>query len=438
VNKRGPQYSTQAERGVVGCLLVRSDLLDEVLDTGISPENFYSPKWGAAFGAIVSLATHGNAIDVLTVGEVLEAGDYSVPRDELLSLFIDGPVPSHAATYAARIVELARLRGILAAAFEITELAYEPASRSDVDTFCDWAEQTLLAATGRTATRAGPTPLAEVLDSTLSELRSRAAGEKRGALTGFVDLDRKLGGLRSGQLIVLGARPSVGKSALALDIALAVASTGAPVLFCSAEMGALELGQRVLAGGGVPSDRLLAGQLDGIDFDRLERKRAALVDVPVLIDDSPAMTLLAIRTRARRQLASGGLGLVIVDYLQLIGGERRERREVEVAETSRGLKALARELGVPVLAVAQLNRAVELRSDKRPLLADLRDSGQVEQDGDVVLLLHRPAVYDLDVDPGAAELIVAKHRNGPTGSIPLVWLSHRMSFANAVNSGADF
>ena len=228
----------------------------------------------------------------------------------------------------------------------------------------------------------------------------------------------------------------MGKSALALDIALTVAETGRPVLFVSAEMGRHEIGTRILARGGVSSERLLSGQLDKLDFERLERRRARMTGVPLHIDDSPGTTLLAIRSKARRLAARDGLGLVVVDYLQLVTGEgRRERRELEVAEVSRGLKALARELAVPVLALAQLNRAVELRTNKRPVLADLRESGQLEQDADVVLLLHRPEMYDLDADPGAAEVIVAKHRNGPTGSVHLAWLSHRMSFANAPGRG---
>jgi replicative DNA helicase len=203
----------------------------------------------------------------------------------------------------------------------------------------------------------------------------------------------------------------------------------------SVEMGRLELARRLLTGGGVDSERMASARLDEADFARLRRRRDQLADLPLVIDDAPGMTLAHIRTRARREAARQGLALVVVDYLQLVMGDRAERRELEVAEISRGLKALARELSVPVLAVAQLNRAVELRTEKRPLLADLRDSGQIEQDADVVVLLHRPSVYDLGADPLAAELIVAKHRNGPTGSIPLVWLSNRMAFADAI--GAD-
>ncbi len=439
MNRRLPPHSTDAERSILGTLLARPDVLSDVLALGLTAGDFYSPKWGTAFAAVLALANRGEAIDALTVGDELASGAYggAVPDTaDLIAQVADVPSLAHVETYARRVLAAARVRAVLAAAAEMIEAGYGSEARADVDGFCDWAEGMLHAATERPSTGPGPALLSDVLDVAISELRSRSAGERVGVPTGFVDFDRLTGGLRPGQLIVLGARPSMGKSALALDIGLNVARTAGPVLFTSAEMGAIELGARVLAGGGVASDRLLAGRLDDLDFARLEARRAELAGAPLLIDDSPGTTLLAIRARARRQATRGGLVLIVVDYLQLVAGERRgTRREVEVAEISRGLKALARELHVPVLAVAQLNRAVELRADKRPLLADLRESGQLEQDADLVLLLHRPAVYDLDADPGAAELIVAKHRNGPTGVVGLTWLAHRMSFANAAPLG---
>ena len=442
MNRRVPPHSTEAERSIIGTILARSDALSDVLALGLSPGDFYSPKWGAAFAAVLALANRGEAVDALTVGDELGSGAYgdAVPDTaDLIAQVADVPSLAHAETYGGRVLAAARVRAVLAAVAEITEAGYGPEARADVDRFCDWAEGMLHAATERPSTGSGPALLSDVLDAAIAELRSRSAGERVGVPTGFLDFDRLTGGLRPGQLIVLGARPSMGKSALALDIGLNVARGTGPALFVSAEMGGLELGTRVLAGGGVASDRLLAGRLDDVDFARLEARRAELSGVPLLIDDSPGTTLLAIRARARRQAARGGLALLVVDYLQLIGAERRgTRREVEVAEVSRGLKALARELHVPVVAVAQLNRAVELRADKRPMLADLRESGQLEQDGDLVLLLHRPAVYELDADPGAAELHIAKHRNGPTGVVRLTWLAHRMSFANAAPAGSDF
>jgi replicative DNA helicase len=412
--------------------------LVEALDLGLRPEHFSSPKWGAAYGAILDLANRGDAIDAVTVDTVLQATSGPRPdADALAEAWIGVPSVAHLPTYARQVVDCARLRAILAAAAEITDAAYGPEAQQDPDAFSDWSESLLFTATVRTGDLSSLPPLGEVLDETIIQFRDRASGIPLGLPTGFIDLDRQLGGMRAGQLIVLGARPSMGKSALALDIALTVAEAGRPVLFVSAEMGRHEIGTRLLARGGVASDRLLSGQLDALDFERMERRRVRLADVPLQIDDSPGTTLLAIRSKARRLAARDGLGLVVVDYLQLVTGEgRRERRELEVAEVSRGLKSLARELGVPVLALAQLNRAVELRTNKRPLLADLRESGQLEQDADVVLLLHRAAMYDLEADPGAAEVIVAKHRNGPTGSVHLTWLSHRMSFVSAAGAEA--
>ncbi|MHB1554596.1 MAG: replicative DNA helicase [Acidimicrobiales bacterium] len=439
MNRRVPPSSPRSESGVIGVLLVRPDVLADVVDTGLRPEDFYRPAWATAYSALLALAGRGEPIDAVTLDEALAGVETRPTADDLLRAMSDVPSLGHAQTYAARIIDTARLRRVIGACAEIIEAAYGAEARSDVDSSCDAFEAQLHTAIDHEDPGSGPAALGGILDDGIAELRRRSSGERIGLPTGFVDLDRMTGGLRPGQLIVLGARPAMGKSALALDIALHAARTSGPVLFVSAEMGALELGTRVLAGGGVASDRLLAARLDDLDWSRLETRRAELAGVPLLIDDAPGTTLLAIRGRARRQAARGGLALLVVDYLQLIGADRRgTRREAEVAEISRGLKALARELHVPVVAVAQLNRAVELRADKRPMLSDLRESGQLEQDADLVLLLHRAAVYDLDADPGAAELIVAKHRNGPTGVDKLTWLAQRMSFANAAPAGVDF
>jgi replicative DNA helicase len=270
---------------------------------------------------------------------------------------------------------------------------------------------------------------------------ARAGGERVGVTTGLGGLDETLGGLRPGQLILLAARPAGGKSALAMDIALHAAGAGHPVLVESLEMARLELGEQVLARGGVSSERLRTGRLDSLDFERLRAQRDRVAGLPLVIDDDSTTTILGLRSKARHTVRAGGLGLVVVDYLQLVqaeSSERHERRELAVAAVSRGLKGVARQLEVPVLAVAQLNRAVELCTDKTPTMADLRESGSLEQDADVVLLLHRPVLYDPDADPGLAELHIAKHRNGPTGVVRLTWLPARMSFANRARlSGLD-
>ena len=265
MSARVPPHSPEAERSLVGTLLAQPDALGDVLARGIAPGDFYAPRWGAAFAAILALASRGEAIDTVAAGSELATGAYGDAVPDLADLTAevrDVPSLAHAETYAGRVVDDARLRRVIAACAEITEAAYGPDARADVDTFGDRAEVLLHAATERPGFGAGPAELGQVLDAAIVELRSRSAGERVGVPTGFVDLDRLTGGFRPGQLVVVGARPSMGKSALALDVALHVAREVGPVLFVSAEMGALELGSRVLAGGGVASDRLLAERLD--------------------------------------------------------------------------------------------------------------------------------------------------------------------------------
>jgi replicative DNA helicase len=435
--RRVPPYSEETERALVGALMLRSSLIIDVAEVGLGPDDFYVGKWGAAFAAIVALVDRGEPVDPLTVDEELtrqggprpDAADLNAAQSEV-------PSTGHAVAYAKRVLDYARVRSVLAAAAEVIERGYDPSARGDADEFADWAEATVFAAGGAHAVRDAPVPIGEAVDAALFELRERAAGKAPGVATGLADLDRTTGGMRVGQLWVVGARPAIGKSALAFGIALHVAEQCGPVLVASAEMGRIELAMRALTGGGVPSDRLLTGRLDETDFERLAARGGQLANLMLFIDDSAGIRLGSIRARARRLAARGGLALVVVDYVQLVAAEaHHERRELEVAEVSRGLKATARELGIPVLAVAQLNRGVDLRSDKRPQLADLRESGQLEQDADLVAMLHRPALYDSEADPGVAELIVAKHRNGPTGTIPLTWLPSRMAFRNTARNG---
>jgi replicative DNA helicase len=434
VNQRVPPHSGEAERAIVGLLLIRAEALDEALGAGLQVEDFYTPKWATAFAAMCDLSLRGEAVDAMTVSEALKARGVDAPTSTDLVEAIGDRLMSldHLRAYAERVHRLAQLRRVLAANAEITEAAYGPEAKADVPSFLDWAEQTLMGATERHTGVSSPKPLGRVLDDALEDLRSHAAGERRGLPTGFADLDAKTGGFRPGQLVILAARPTIGKSALALDIALNIAQKGAPVLVFSLEMSEQEWGERALAHGGVSSERILSGRLDTLAFETLEGFVRRVHDLPLYLDDAGTATLLAIRAKARRMAARGGLALLVVDYLQLVDAEHRERRELAVAGVSRGLKQLASELHVPVLAVAQVNRAVEQRADKRPTLADLRESGSLEQDADLVLVLHREVAYNFEADPGQAELILRKQRNGPTGTVPLVWLPGRMSFANAV------
>lgn len=431
---RVPPYSAEAEAAVIGALLLRPELLGDVLDTGLGDADFYSPKWSAAFAVIADLVKAGEAVDVLTVDRRL--GEVRPTMAEMIDATADVPATGHATAYAKAVVDTARLRRFIAAGTEWVNGAFSQEAGNNAGVFLDAAAGALLAACQASHADDDSRWLGDCAADALADLRRQVDGDPAGVLSGFVDLDSLLGGLRPGQLVVLGARPGMGKSALALDVAQSVAGMGGPVLVCEAEMSGVELGMRALAAGGVNSGRLASGRLDEIDFQRLETRLEALRGLPVLINDRPSPTLLSIRSRARKMAAGGGLSLVIVDYLQLMEGARQERRELDVAAFSRGLKALAKELGVPVLALAQLNRGLEARSDKRPVLSDLRDSGQLEQDADVVLFLYRDEVYNPDSpDTGTAELIVAKHRNGPLGTVRLAFLSQQVRFCSRVGEG---
>ncbi len=277
--------------------------------------DFYTPKWGTAYAAILDLARRGEAIDALTLDAALEGVEPRPEGRDLVGVMNTVPSIAHGVTYAKRVVDFGRLRRILAACAEITEAAYDPASKQDPAAFSDWVERTMMSATAQAEDRGAPGLLVEAADAALDELRARASGELRGAPTGLVDLDRLTGGLRPGQLAVVGARPSVGKSALVYGIAQHVAEAIGPVLFVSAEMGRVELGTRALAGGGVASDRLLSGRLDEVDLRRLGVRRDHLAGLPLVIDDAPGTTLGAIRgaspaPRGPRRPGPGGRRLL--------------------------------------------------------------------------------------------------------------------------------
>ena len=322
---RVPPHDADAERDIVGALLLRPDLLADVQDAGLVAGAFFSPKWGSAFAAIAGLARRGAAIDRHTVATALDTAAGPDPA-EIVDAMADLPSPANVVTYARTVAGCAHLRRIIRACSEIVEAAYGPEAREDPGAFADWAEQAVFEATAESGNREAPALLVEAVADALDELRARASGELRGMPTGLADLDGMTGGLRPGQLIVVGARPSVGKSALVFGMAQRAAEQVGPALVFSAEMGRVELGTRALAGGGVASGRLLSGQLDPVDFKRLEARQAQLAAIPLLIDDAPGITIGAIRTRVRRQASRGGLALIVVDYVQLVGADSRKER----------------------------------------------------------------------------------------------------------------
>ena len=283
-------------------------------------------------------------------------------------------------------------------------------------------------------------PLTVAVDAAVDEIEAARGrdGQMTGVPTGFAELDDLTNGLHGGQMIVVAARPAMGKSTLALDFARASAiKNNQPTIFFSLEMGRSEIAMRLLsAEGAIPLQNMRKGTLDSRDWTTVAQTRGRINDAPLYIDDSPNMTLVEIRAKCRRLKQRAGLKMVVIDYLQLMtSGKRVESRQQEVSEFSRALKLLAKELQVPVVALSQLNRGSEQRTDKRPQVSDLRESGSIEQDADMVILLHRDSVYDRETRPGEADLIVAKHRNGPTKDIEIAFQGHFSRFADMAPAG---
>ena len=432
---RVPPHDLAAERALLGAMLLTAGAVAAALEV-ICAGDFYRPAHAHVFAAIEALYAAGEPVDTVTVAAQLQKDGFLEAvggPGALVEMQASTPVAGNADHYARIVDDRARRRALIGVAGEIAELAYGVGG--DIDDLEDEAQALVFAATRR---RDSGTleALPEVLDRSYDRMvaLSHEAGPS-GVTTGFEDIDRLLLGLQGGTLVILGARPSMGKTSLALTMAVAAAAGAErPVLFFSAEMSKDELGQRVyVAESGVPAVAIRTGRMNEAQWEAVDGTRRGFAGATVEIDDSSSLSVLDIRTRARRRAATsdGGIALIVVDYLQLLSGRRSaENRQIEVSEMSRGLKTLARELDCPVLALSQLSRGPEARTDKRPILADLRDSGAIEQDADVVMFLYRDEHYDQDsAAKGTAELHVAKHRSGPTGLVRLAWQSDRARFA---------
>jgi replicative DNA helicase len=417
-------------------MLLTKDAIAAAVEV-VHAEDFYKPAHGHIFEAVTSLYGAGEPVDPVTVAEELSrAGllDAIGGPATLLGIQTATPATTSAGRYARIVEEHALLRRLIGVAGEIAESAYR--LPDDVAKTIDEAEASVY----RVAQRRVADSTSSIGDLLLANLDRLEQLYERGAAitgtpTGYLDLDEILSGLQPSSLVVVGARPSIGKTSFALGMATHIAvEAGRPALLFSLEMSQLELSQRILCSEArVDATRVRTGQLHQQDWSKLTQAVGRLAEAPIFIDDNPNVTIMEIRAKARRLKSKiGDLGVVVIDYIQLMTGRARaESRQVEVSEISRGLKILARELETPVVALAQLNRQLESRADKRPMLADLRESGSLEQDSDVVLFLYRDEVYNADTpDRGTAEVLVAKHRNGPTGKIRLAWLDHYTKFAN--------
>lgn len=428
--ERQPPHDLAAEEAVLGAMLLSRDAVAEVLESGLRGTDFYRPPHETIFDVIVDMYGRGEAHDpIAVVGVLREAGELGRvgggPRLQELAAALPS-VPA-VVMYAEIVMEQARRRRLVEVGTRLTQAAYS--GQGKAMRIADGATQAIQDAVS-TADTADLHLVGDLVQPTLDEFEAIAAhdGTMRGVPTGFADLDTMLNGLQPGQLVIAAARPAIGKSTFALDIARHAAVTHRhPTLLFSMEMGRVELVSRLLsAEAKVLLNRMRGGHLSDNDWDRIALVLGRLADAPLVIDDSAYLTIAQMLAKARRVQQRHGLRLIVVDYLGLLsspGGRfKTESRQVEVSEFSRALKLMAKQLDVPILALSQLNRNPEQRADKKPMLSDLRESGSIEQDADVVVLLHREDAYDPDSErAGEADLIVAKQRNGPTGTVTVAF-----------------
>lgn len=432
-----PPQNIEAEESLLSSLLIDNTTLIDILDV-ISPEDFYKTAHQKIFSAVTDLFSRGEPVDLVTLTDRLKVkGDLeAVGGASYLSRLLEtAPFAVNAPHYARIVHEKAILRRLIEKSNRIVRECFE--TGKEMDEIIDFAESAIFEV-AENKTQQAFSALGQLIDSNIDILEERQGNKAlvTGVETGFADLDSLTSGLQPSDLVILAARPSMGKTALALNLArnAAVASNTAVAVF-SLEMSKEQLSMRMLcAEAEVDSFRLRGGFLSTEDWERLTHAADVLSEAPIFIDDSPDISAMDIRTKARRLSMDRNLGMVIIDYLQLMKGRSgTERRDLEISEISRSLKALAKELSVPVLALSQLNRKLEERNDKRPKLSDLRESGALEQDADVVIFIYRDEVYNKDEsnpNRGTAEIIVAKHRNGPIGDVTLTFKGASTRFEN--------
>jgi replicative DNA helicase len=429
-------HSREAEEAVVGAVLINPEVYYDVAQF-LQADDFYIHRHRWIWEAFASLHEQRIPVDLLTVGEELDRkGQLSEIGGPayLTTLVNQVPTSLNAESYGHIVESHAIRRKMLTAANSIASLAYN--EDTTVDTVMDEAEKAVFGVSERRL-RHDVLPIRQVMSVVYDQVGERAqrSDEIFGVPTGFIDLDKMLGGLQASDLLIIAGRPGQGKSGFLLSVAKNAALTHKKhVAVFSLEMSNEQVAERLISQEtGIDSQRLRTGHLEGNQWELFTQAIEVLSDTHIFLDDTPAITPLQLRTKCRRLHLEHHLDLIIVDYLQLMGGDtRNENRVQEVSYISRNLKVLARELNVPVLAAAQLSRAVEQRSDKKPVLSDLRESGSLEQDSDIVMFIYRPDQYEKDtVRQNVAEIIIAKHRNGPVGSVELVFRSTLAKFENA-------
>lgn len=432
---RTPPQDLAAEQCVLGAMLLSKDAIADVVEV-LRGDDFYKPSHQTVFEAALDLYGRGEPADAVTVadqlakrGELLRIGG----APYLHTLVASVPTAANAGYYGKIVSEQAILRRLVQAGTRIVQMGYS--AEGEVDGLVDRAQAEVYDVTARRVTD-DYQPLAALMDGTLTELETIAnrGDQMVGVPTGFSDLDELTNGLHPGNMIIVAGRPAMGKSTVGLDFARAASiKSGLTSAIFSLEMARNEIVMRLLsAEAQVPLHHMRSGSMSDQEWTRLAQKMSAVSDAPLFIDDSPNLTMMEIRAKCRRLKQRHDLRLVVIDYMQLMtSGRKVESRQQEVSDFSRSLKLLAKELEVPVIAISQLNRGPEQRQDKRPMLADLRESGSLEQDADVVILLHREDAYDREHPrAGEADFIVAKHRNGPTGTVVVAFQGHYSRFVD--------
>lgn len=430
-----PPQSVEAEEAILGAILANPTVLNRIVEF-IKPESFYKPAHKIIYEAILNLFIRNDAIDIVTVSEFLrenEKLEIVGGRAYVNDLALNTVTTANIEFYAKIVQEKEIKRALINAGAEIVTMAYDNHS---TEATLDTAEKLIF----NIATQKNTSDLTPVKDLVLTsyeqiEYRYNHRDELSGVQTSFYDLDQMTSGLQKSDLIILAARPSMGKTAFALNLAQNVAlRANKAVAIFSLEMPKSQLVKRMLCSEAeVDTQRLNSGHMQPKDWEKLTTAMNSFADAPIYIDDTGSVSVLDIRAKCRRlAMEEKNLGLIVIDYLQLMEGGSTEDRNQQISAISRGLKTLARELDVPIIALSQLSRAVESRSDKRPMLSDLRDSGAIEQDADIVMFIYRDEYYNKeDTDNrGKAELIVAKHRNGPVGNVELLFQSSITKFKN--------
>ncbi len=438
-----PPQNIEAEESIISAILIDNNTLLDVLET-LAPEDFYRTAHQKIYAAVTDLFDKAEPIDLVTLANRLkEKGHLElIGGASYLAKLVDTvPMAVNALHYAKIVHDKASLRRLIEKANAIVKRCFE--ERGNADEVIDFAESAVFEISEKKARQAF-SPLSKIILSNIETLEEKQGNRSlvTGVPTGFSQLDNMTSGLQNSDLIILAARPSMGKTALALNIARnAAVEANIPVAIFSLEMSKEQLSLRMLCSEArIDSSRLRGGFFSMEDWHRLTDAAGVLSDAPIYIDDSASLSAMEIRAKARRLKMDKNIGLVIIDYLQLMQGRASaERRDLEISEISRGLKALAKELVLPVMALSQLNRMLEQRTDKRPRLSDLRESGALEQDADVVAFIYRDEVYNKDEDnpnKGVAEILLSKQRNGPTGDVFLSFLNSFTRFENLASEEA--